>query len=166
MSKPRPILVLASLLVITTLAEPIKVGMPSPDLSRFALEGAIPESFKGKIVLLDFWASWCAPCKASFPALEELSKEYGSRGLIVLGVSVDEKKQDMDRFLQKNHVSFPIVRDAQHKLVSAVAVETMPSSLLIDSQGVVRFIHKGFHGDASIKEYRKEIEQLLSDIRK
>ena len=70
-------------------AEGIKVGDTLPDLAAARLEGKLPDTFKGKVVLLDFWASWCDPCKASFPAMVELQKEYGPRGLVIIAVNVD-----------------------------------------------------------------------------
>lgn len=148
-------------LAVGVLAEPIKVGASFPDLAGFSLEGPLPQSLKGKVLLIDFWASWCAPCKASFPALQKLSEEFASQGLVVLGVSVDEKKGDMERFLAKAKVTLPVVRDASHKLVATAGIETMPSSILVDAEGKVRFVHKGFHGETSVKEYRSEIKELL-----
>jgi len=133
-----------------------------PDLSSYKLEGALPK-LQGQVVLLDFWASWCDPCKASFPEMEKLHKAYASRGLTILAVSVDEKRTNMDRFLKTNKVSFATVRDTEQKLVAAADVQTMPTSFLIDRSGKVRFIHNGFRGDQTVKEYRQEIEQLLSE---
>lgn len=144
-----------------TLQAAVKVGDALPDLGSLGLEGRLPDGLKGKVVLLDFWASWCGPCKLSFPVLEDLHRRYAERGLVVLGVNVDEKSAAMEAFLKKHTVTFPVVRDAQQKLVSQVDVSTMPTSLLIDGEGKVRYLHSGFHGDASRKEYEKEIELLL-----
>jgi len=138
----------------------LKSGDALPDLAKFNLEGKLPESWKGKVVLLDFWASWCAPCAKSFPVLDELQKKYGDR-VAVIGVSVDEKKGKMDSFLQKHPVSFAIVRDAEQKLVAIVEPPTMPTSFVIDREGKVRFCHQGFHGDETRKEYLSEIDSLL-----
>lgn len=121
-----------------------KEGGSMPDLSSFGLEGSLPKT-KGKVVYLDFWASWCAPCKASFPVLNGWHQQYASKGFMVLGVNVDETSEAMQTFLKKNNVSFPVVRDAAHKLVSAANVSTMPSSFIIDRRGVIRHAHTGFH---------------------
>ena len=139
----------------------LKSGDALPDLSRFGLEGKLPDGLKGKVVLLDFWASWCEPCKASFPIMDQLQKQYGSRGLVVLAVNVDEKQSDMRDFLKQNTVSFTVVRDAAQKLVAQAGITTMPSSLLIDGEGKVRFLHTGFHGEETRKQYEREIESLL-----
>ena len=138
----------------------LKVGDPLPDLAGFNLEGKLPDALKGKVVIVDFWASWCVPCAESFPVMDELQKKYGDH-LVVLAVNVDEKKSAMDLFLQKHPVSFTVVRDAGQKLVAAAAPETMPTSFIVDRDGKVRFLHNGFHGDSTRKEYVTEIESLL-----
>ena len=126
-----------------------KEGASLPDLSSFGLEGALPK-IKGKVVYLDFWASWCAPCKASFPVINGWHQQFASKGFMVLGVNVDETSEAMQTFLKKNTVSFPVVRDAGQKLVAAANVSTMPSSFIIDRKGVIRHVHTGFHAkDAS-----------------
>ena len=106
--------------------------MCSSDLfPSYQLEGKLPQALKGQVILLDFWASWCAPCKTSFPAMEELQKKYAPEGLTIIAVSVDEKPENMQRFLKSLKVSFTIVRDAQHKLVAAADIKAMPTSFLI-----------------------------------
>lgn len=164
--RPRPaLLILAALLVLLFAAIPAgaaEIGKPLPDLKGFALEGSVPAA-RGKVLLLDFWASWCGPCRKSFPVLEELHQRYKARGLIVLGVSVDEDAAAMKRFLQKNAVSFPSVRDQAHKLVGAMKISTMPTSVLVDRSGAIRFVNAGFKGAETEALYRKQIEQLLSD---
>ena len=153
---------LAILLLATFSLAELKKGDKLPDLSAYKLEGTVPK-LQGQVVLLDFWASWCDPCKASFPEMEKLHKAYGSRGLTILAVSVDEKRANMERFLKTNKISFATVRDAEQKLVAAADVQTMPTSFLIDRAGKIRVIHNGFRGEQTVKEYRQEIEQLLSE---
>ena len=138
----------------------LKVGDTLPDLTSFKLEGKLPDGLKGKIVIVDFWASWCGPCAKSFPVLDELQKKYADR-LVVLGVSVDEKAADMETFLKKRPVSFAVVRDAEQKLVATAEPATMPTSFVLDRDGKVRFLHNGFHGDDTRKQYLSEIESLL-----
>jgi len=139
----------------------LKVGEPLPDLASFKLEGKLPDSLTNKVVILDFWASWCDPCKESFPALNELQKKYEGRGLIIIAVSVDEEKGDMERFLKENPASFVVLRDATQKLVEKTGIGTMPSSFVIARDGKVRFVHSGFHGSRTKKEYEEQIESLL-----
>ena len=148
-------------LCLCALAAGFKAGDALPDLSSLKLEGKLPDSLKGKVVLLDFWASWCEPCKQSFPVMDELQKRYGEQGLVVVAVNVDENRSDMDDFLKENAASFTIVRDAAQKLVAQAGIATMPSSFVIDRDGKVRFAHTGFHGADSKKQYEQEIESLL-----
>jgi cytochrome c biogenesis protein CcmG/thiol:disulfide interchange protein DsbE len=140
----------------------IKVGDDFPDLSTFSLEGKLPDNLKGKIVLVDFWASWCGPCKESFPAMEELQKTYGEKGLVILAVNLDDDKSAMDDFLKQNKVNFTVVRDASKKLVNTVNISSMPSSFILGPDGKVAAVHKGFHGKETSKQYAKEIGDLLS----
>jgi thiol-disulfide isomerase/thioredoxin len=139
----------------------LKVGDVMPDLAGFKLEGKLPDSMKGKIVIVDFWASWCGPCKDSFPAMNDLQKKYGDQGLVVIAVNEDEEKADMQDFLKANAATFAVVRDAQQKLVAIAGIQTMPSSFVLDETGKVRFTHNGFHGAQTRKEYEEQIESLL-----
>jgi cytochrome c biogenesis protein CcmG, thiol:disulfide interchange protein DsbE len=154
---------LAVLFLTTTFAE-VKVGDKFPDLAKFKLEGNLPADLKGKIVLVDFWASWCGPCKDSFPAMNDLQKKYGEQGLVIIAVNEDEKKSDMEDFLKENKVTFTVVRDAApdgKKLVDKVEIPTMPGAFLLDGEGKVRFAHTGFHGADTKKKYEQEIQSLL-----
>jgi thiol-disulfide isomerase/thioredoxin len=139
----------------------LKAGDLLPDLTTFKLEGALPEPTKGKVLIVDFWASWCGPCKESFPVMNELAKKYADRGVIVIAVNVDENRSDMEGFLKDNPASFTVVRDGSQKLVGKVGVGTMPSSFIVDQTGKVRFLHNGFHGEKTRKQYAQEIESLL-----
>jgi len=150
----------AALFCSGVLAE-LKTGDSFPDLASFKLEGKVPQDLKGKIVIVDFWASWCAPCKASFPALNDLQKKYAKQGVVVIAVNVDEDRADMDKFLKSNPPAFTVVRDVGQKLVAKVGVKSMPSSFVLDGEGKVRFVHSGFRGDKTKKEYEEQIESLL-----
>ena len=137
-----------------------KEGDAFPDLSRFGLEGSVPE-VKGKIVLVDFFASWCEPCKDSFPVMEALKQKYGDKGLVIIAINLDKKKEDMDEFVKKHPVTFTILRDGSNKLVNEVKIPTMPSSFLLDRDGKVHSFHRGFKGEESKQKYAAEIESLL-----
>lgn len=138
-----------------------KAGEAFPDIAGAGLEGTMPE-LKGKVVLVDFWASWCGPCKKSFPVLAELQKAYADRGFTVVAVSLDEEKADMDKFLKKNPVPFPVLRDADgKKLAEKVDVTGIPMSFLLGPDGKVIASHSGFEGDKTKKAYVAEIEAAL-----
>ena len=137
-----------------------QTGDALPPLAQFGLAG-VPGELSGRVVLVDFWASWCAPCKASFPALDGLRKKYAPRGFTVLAVSVDDDAGDMARFLETHPVSFPAAHDAGQKYVAAAGVEAMRSSFLVDRAGTIRFVHVGFHPESTPAELAGEIESLL-----
>jgi len=145
---------------LATAPAALKVGDTLPDLATFKLEGALPASLKGKILVVDFWASWCLPCAESFPVMDELQKKYGDR-VVFIAVNVETKAAKMKVFLQKHPVSFTVVRDANQKLVEVAEPETMPTSLIVDADGKVRFRHTGFDREETRKQYLSEIDSLL-----
>jgi cytochrome c biogenesis protein CcmG, thiol:disulfide interchange protein DsbE len=131
------------------------VEWSSQDGTRLSLS-----SLKGNVVLVDFWASWCGPCAASFPALEELFQAYRGRGFEVLAVNLDEKRAEATRFLSDKPHAMTVVFDAKGTSAKAFGVEAMPTSYLVGRDGRVRFVHTGFT-PATAASYRREIEQLL-----
>ncbi len=116
--------------------------------------------YEGKVVLLDFWASWCGPCRQSFPWLQEISKHYAEQGLVVIGVNLDKDPDKAAGFLKKYPVDFPIVFDRSGQLGQLYHLTAMPSSLLIDRSGVVRSRRDGFlPGRQAV--YEAELTALL-----
>jgi thiol-disulfide isomerase/thioredoxin len=141
----------------------IAPGSPFPRLSAADLSGGdVPET-EGKVVLVDFWASWCAPCKASFPTYSRLQFDYAARGLVIVAVGVDDGLSGYQGFVAKLKPAFTTLYDFRRRLVSLVQVPTMPTSYLLDRSGKVRFMHLGFHGDQTERELRKEIATLLRE---
>ncbi len=144
----------------------IKVGDAFPalaDAGLTSLAGGDLPATTGKVVLVDFWASWCAPCKASFPMMARLQKDYAARGLVIVAVGVDEKPAAAVAFAKKLAPTFPTLHDRTQKLVQAVVVPTMPTSYLVGRDGRVRGRHEGFHGDTTERDLRKAIETLLAE---
>jgi thiol-disulfide isomerase/thioredoxin len=164
MSLPARLLAgLACVLALTVPARAeVRIGQPFPNLAHYALEGTLPAR-EGQVVLIDFWATWCAPCKASFPAYSELQRELAARGFVLLAVSVDKTRAPYDEFLKRYAPAFPTVRDGTQKLVAEVRVPAMPTSYLIDRKGVLRAVHSGFHGVATVDSLRQEIIRLLEE---
>jgi len=114
----------------------------------------------GKVVIVDFWATWCEPCKKSFPKLQELYVKYKSSGLEIAAVSVDDEKGGIAGFAKTHGAKFPIGWDEGHKVADKWKPENMPSTYIVDKKGVVRHVHKGYH-DGEIDEIEKEIKALF-----
>lgn len=141
----------------------VVTGSYFPPLDAMGLSGGkVPET-KGQVVLVDFWASWCSPCRASFPVYSRIQEAYGARGLVIVAVSVDDSASAYRAFVDKLKPSFIALRDQQKKLVSLTQVPTMPTSYLLDRHGRVRFVHPGFHGSQTEHEVQMEIESLLNE---
>lgn len=116
----------------------------------------------GRVVYLDFWASWCGPCKQSFPWMESMKTAYAAQGLEIVTVNLDSKRADADKFLEQFHPTFDVRFDPKGELAELYKVHGMPSSLLIDRQGVTRFSHVGFRPiDAAV--YEGQLRELLAE---
>lgn len=152
---------LVSLIAPSFVRAEVKAGDAFPPLASAGLKGAVPAT-TGQVVLVDFWASWCQPCKASFPIYAKLHADYASKGLVILAVSIDENASDYKRFVKKLAPPFVTVLDQGQKLVGQVQVPTMPTSYLIGRDGKVRFVHAGFH-DNTERELREQIALLLAE---
>ncbi len=143
-------------------AHAIEEGARAPEIGLRDTEGNPVRlaDLRGKVVLVDFWASWCAPCRQEMPVLERLHDRYGDRGLVIVGVSIDRDADNMRDFLRRTPVSFRVVHDGQHRVADRYAPPRMPSSYFIDRRGVIRYVHEGFRrSDARAMEQR--IQDLL-----
>lgn len=118
------------------------------------------DPYRGHVTYVDFWASWCGPCAQSIPWLNGVQKRYAARGLRVVGIGLDEKTVNGDRFLGAHPADFSIVRDPAGALAEFYGVEGMPYSLLLDEQGRVIHRHTGFR-EGEIADYEKAIDQAL-----
>jgi cytochrome c biogenesis protein CcmG, thiol:disulfide interchange protein DsbE len=117
--------------------------------------------FRGRVLYLDFWASWCAPCQQSFPWMEEMKGSYGAQGLTVVAVNLDQHRADAERFLARFHPTFDVRFDPQGAAAERFKVQGMPTSVIIDRQGVVRFTHIGFRPvDRAI--YENQLREVLA----
>ena len=139
-------------------------------LACFALTAAAGEAgdpldlaqLRGKVVLVDFWASWCEPCRHSFPWLNAMQAKYADRGLVVIGVNVDRERGDADRFLQAVPAQFRIVYDPAGTLASRYDLPGMPVSYVIGPNGDVVGRHIGFR-NAVRAEREAELQKLLEN---
>lgn len=142
----------------------LNAGARAPEIGADDLNGSRVTigGLRGKVVLVDFWASWCDPCKRELPVLERLHGEYHSRGLEIVGVNIDRRESNMRSFLRRTPLSFTIVHDGDQRIAGRYRPPRMPSSYLIDRRGVVRHVHEGFRAsDAAGIERR--IRELLED---
>jgi len=159
----RAVCVLALALVAST-ASALAPGdvPPGIDVSDQAGNRVDLNALKGKVVVVDFWASWCGPCRQEMPVLEELHKKYAEQGLVIIGVNIDTNAKKMNNFLKGTPASFRIVHDRKLAVATKYEPATMPSSYLVGRDGKIRHIHEGFRKkDAA--EFEKRIQQLLAE---
>lgn len=118
------------------------------------------ESYRGKFVYVDFWASWCAPCKRSFPWMNDLRKRYPEKDLAIVAINVDASRADAERFLASTPASFTIAYDPAGTTPKQYAIKGMPSSVLVDPTGQIVFRHTGFTS-SSARELDEKIAQAM-----
>ena len=138
---------------------------PAPICSLQPLTNAPPlnfAQFKGKVVYVDFWASWCGPCATSFPFMNNLSRDLKAQGLEVIGVNLDENLEESKQFLEQQPADFIIASDPDQQCAKQVGLKAMPTSYLIDKKGMVRHVHIGFRPGEAL-EFRALAEQLLAE---
>jgi thiol-disulfide isomerase/thioredoxin len=169
-TSPLGIPVLASVTLALTLsflvpsaALAIKPGQTAPEIEGPLLDGSGNLSLsaqRGKVVYVDFWASWCPPCLAAVPALEKLRAEFAGDDFQIVAVNVDKKPKKARKFLEKNPTGYPSVSDPKGTVPASYGLETMPTSYLVDRNGVVRYVHEGFR-DGDIDEIRRQIRRWM-----
>lgn len=120
------------------------------------------QALRGKVVYVDFWASWCIPCRISFPVLDRLHRQHSGSGFEIVGVNKDATKEDAERFLKRVPVGFTLVTDASDGAAKAFDVKTMPVGYLIDRKGIVRHVHPGFTRSTG-EALEQEVETLLKE---
>jgi len=138
------------------------VGAPAPALTLPTAggESVALDQLKGKVVYVDFWASWCGPCRKSFPWMTEMQKKYGPAGFTVVAVNVDKKRPDAERFLQATPAQFTVVYDPAGTTPAAWNVKAMPTSYVIDAKGNVAMVESGFK-DENVPELESRIKTLV-----
>jgi trimeric autotransporter adhesin len=155
------LLVAAVVALRATPAEAVEPGQPAPQVKLDIPGASNLDALKGQVVYLDFWASYCGPCRRSFPWMNEMQARYGARGLRVIGVNLDGKRADAERFLAQVPAQFSIAYDPSGDSPRRYAVKAMPTSLLIGPDGRVLRVHSGFHDDQRA-ELEAAIVQALS----
>ncbi len=156
-------LTLAGTLIQTATAAKLGDTVPDCQLNTVADKKTLTlKQWRGQVLYVDFWASWCGPCAKSFPFLNALNSELKDRGLQMIGVNMDENTADADNFLAKYPASFTIAADIQEQCAQQFAVQAMPSSYLIDRKGVIRHIHLGFKADEA-EELKRLVTALVAE---
>ena len=167
-SRMKPLLGgLALLIVVASTASALAPGEAPPaiDMPDQAGNKVDLNELKGQVVLIDFWASWCGPCKQEMPVLEELHKKYAKQGLVIIGINIDNNPKKMNNFLKGEPATFRIVHDPKLKVAVKYEPATMPSSYFIGKDGKIRYVHEGFKKkDAPDLEAR--IKTLLAETTK
>ena len=150
-----------------TLAASSVVSASAPRAPSFSLpsrsgDTVSLEQLKGQVVMINFWASWCGPCRQEMPLLDQMYKRYSPLGFTLLGVNVEANSKDAEKLLASVPVSFPVLFDAENKVSKLYDVNAMPSTVFIDRKGNVRYLHRGYKaGDEG--EYLNQIRALLKE---
>ncbi len=153
---------LATVLLLSVFAH--AASTPAPDFTLKSSTGVnvrLAEQH-GQVVMLNFWASWCGPCRQEMPLLDGIAKKYGKMGFVLYGINVEQDNTDAKKMLKELGVVFPILFDTESKLSSLYSVEAMPTSVMIDKKGQIRYIDKGYKtGDED--KYRAQIMELIRE---
>jgi thiol-disulfide isomerase/thioredoxin len=148
-------------------AQALEAGDVAPGFRAPRLDGSGTLSLAdlhGKVVFVDFWASWCAPCQKSMPQLDALAKEFPAERFALIGVNLDKDAAAARKALGKRPVGYPSAADPEGSLPARFGLETMPTAYLIDGDGVIRYVHRGFR-EGDIDEVRERIQKLLAESR-
>lgn len=155
---------LALALALAAAPAPAKTTKPAPVAPAFTLPGlkgdVALDSLRGKAVILDFWASWCGPCRQSFPWMNELQKRYGEKGLAIVAVNLDKDREFAKSFLSEVPASFTIAFDPSGKTAESYKVKAMPTTFLISADGKLLVTHTGFDAKHA-SEFEAQIAEAL-----
>ncbi len=137
-------------------------GKPAADFALPELHGGNLKlaELRGKVVLVDFWATWCEPCIKELPELEKLQQQFAARDVVIVGISLDKERKNALELASSLKLKFKLLHDPEGKVAEAYDPPKMPSSYVIDRDGVVRFVNAGFSGAADVAKLRRELEQL------
>lgn len=148
-SSRRGFILLAFVLLVLPQAHAVELGQPAPDFDLQNLKQEVVKlsSYQGKVVYLDFWASWCGPCRETFPWMNQMQAKYGKDGFEIVAVNIDKKRPDADKFLAQIPAEFTVVFDTKLSVARSYALKGAPTSFLIDRAGNVVSTHLGFQKD-------------------
>ncbi|MBU2955418.1 TlpA family protein disulfide reductase [Marinobacter sp. F3R08] len=143
-------------------AEAINVPAPDFTLESRSGENLRLEEHRGEVVMLNFWASWCGPCRQEMPLMDELYSQYKDLGFTILAVNVDENRAEAHRFLEKVPVNYPILYDPESSVSELYEVQAMPTTVMIDRDGNARYLHYGYQPGYE-DDYEQQIRELVRE---
>lgn len=145
-------------------ADTLVIGDPVPDFTLKSSQGQNLRlsEFKGNVVLINFWATWCTPCRKELPMLDELYIRYQRAGFALLGINIDVDAAKPKAMIAQLNFSFPSLFDSENKVSQLYSIDAMPTTLLLDRQGRLRYVHFGYQPGYETK-YEAEIRQLLKE---
>ena len=152
----------ALLLSQTALAD-VSRGKPAADFRLPGLDGKQVSlgALKGKVVLIDFWASWCGPCKQELPELQKLKQSYAGKGVEFVTVNIDKERANAASMASSLKLTLTVALDPEGKVAEKYEPPTMPTSYIVDKGGVVRYVHAGFRGAPDVEQFKHELDELL-----
>jgi cytochrome c biogenesis protein CcmG/thiol:disulfide interchange protein DsbE len=155
-------IVAAALLMAGVAFAGVGKGQRAPEFSLPSLSGSTVSlaSLRGKVVLIDFWAQWCEPCKKELPQLDKLSKEYAGKGVVIVAVNIDKQRENAERMVKQLGVSLPVLLDASGSVAGSYDPPKMPSSFVVDKKGIVRFVNEGFDGPKDVDRFKQQLDEL------
>jgi len=151
-------------LVMSLSAQAVGVDAQAPDFTLESLHGSNLrlQERRGEVVLINFWASWCGPCRQEMPILDRLHQRYRDAGFSVLGVNVEGKRKPAEKIAKKSKVTFPVLIDAGQKVSESYELEAMPTTVVVDRNGKIRYIHRGYKSGDEAK-YIEVVKQLIAE---
>jgi peroxiredoxin len=155
---------LVTVFAATSLASSDLEGQVAPD---FALKSSTGENlrlseYRGNVVMINFWATWCGPCRQEMPLLDELYTRYARVGFSLLGVNIDDDSRRAMQMIEELGVSFPVLFDSRKEVSQLYQVEAMPATVLVDREGIVRYVHHGYKPGYEDK-YLEQVRSLLRE---
>ncbi len=158
------LLLLAFFLVGENFSLAAEISGPAAD---FTLKSRTGKNIKlselrGQVVMINFWASWCGPCRQEMPLLEQIYQRYQPLGFTLLGVNVDEDRQAAQALLKEIPVTFPVLFDSDNVVSEAYGLEAMPSTIMVDRDGQMRFVHIGYQPGFE-DDYERQIKALMRE---
>jgi len=168
-ARTHPAIVLLALAAFSVVATGISAALPAvgvvaPDFASKSDSGRNVRlsELRGQVVLINFWASWCGPCRQELPLLNKMYGQYRAAGFMLLAVNVDDNRKDADAMLKRLDLRLPILFDVSKNVAKLYGVDTMPATLLIDRDGRVRYVHRGYYSGYEQK-YERQVRELLKE---